>query len=204
MSEARDTILFVGAGGAVASKLLPGLAERYDIVGIAGKRVDLARYCIELAGGELGAEHTRLFEQACSCHRFHSIVWNAVRYFPTPLVESSREMLHREFDLAIALPLACLRAALAHGFTGTFVIVTSGLAFGTRPPWGSYSILKRGQIVMAEYLAAELAGRVQPKAIALGAIAEIPATTLAEVFERAIENADPGKVLYKAYGQKWE
>ncbi|MDO8408305.1 MAG: hypothetical protein Q7S95_03680 [bacterium] len=204
MIDSKKEILFIGAGGAVAGKLLPGLAKTYDIVGIAGRRSDLAPYCIELISGELTSEHERLFGDAFSRYAFHSIIWNAVRYHPMPLIESSRGTLHLEFDLGIALPLACLRAALAHGFAGTFIMVTSGLAFGVKPSWGSYSIMKRGQVIMAHYFAKELGGRIHAKAIALGTIGDIPASTLRNVFERAIENADSDTVAYTAYGPEWK
>jgi NAD(P)-dependent dehydrogenase (short-subunit alcohol dehydrogenase family) len=128
-----------------------------------------------------------------------------VRYHPAPLTETPRGILHLEFDLAIALPLACLKAGLVHGFAGTFILITSGLAFGQSPSWGSYSIVKRGQVIMAEYLSAELAGRgVRTKAIALGSLPQVPRATLAEVARRAIEDKDPGTTLYKAYGPVWE
>lgn len=207
MTGAKEKVLFVGAGGAVASKAIPELAATYDIVGIAGRRRDLERYCIEFASAELTGGAPRIFEELCSRHAFRSIVWNAVRYHPGPLLATSRGALHFEFDIGIALPLECLRAALASGFGNgaTFVTVTSGLAFGMKPSWGSYAIVKRGQVIMTDYLAEELAGRgIHPKAVALGAIADVPAPTLREVFERAIDNADPGKTLYKAYGPDWE
>ena len=203
--DERRKVLFVGAGGAVAGKLLPELAKTYDIVGIAGRRHELAPYCIELVHEELTSGAERLFADIFSRHTFRSIIWNAVRYHPMPLIESSRGTLNLEFDISVALPLTCLRAALTHGFAESFIMVTSGLAFGVKPSWGSYSIVKRGQVILAEYLAVELAGKdIQPKAIALGAIAEVPSATLVQVFERAIENADPGKTLYRAYGTTWE
>ncbi len=205
MTDPKEKVLFVGAGGAVAGKLLPELAQTYDIVGIAGKRCDLAPYCVELVSGELTSGHERLFEDAFSRHAFNAIVWNVVRYHPAPLLATPRGTLHLEFDLGIALPLECLRLAMAHGFSGSFILVTSGLAFGVKPSWGSYSIVKRGQVIMTDYLAQELANRdVYPKAIALGTITNIPVATLVEVFGRAIENADPEKTLYKAYGVEWE
>lgn len=204
MRDARKKILFVGAGGAVAGSLLPELARRYGIVGIAGKRRDLEPHCLEMLSGELTSEGPRLFEEICSRHDFRAIIWNAVRYHPMPLIESSRGTLHLEFDLGIALPLECLKAALAHGFDGSFVFVTSGLAFGIKPPWGSYSIVKRGQVIAAEYLARELGDRIRAKCIALGAISDIPAATLDEVFTRAIENSDPETITYTAYGPEWK
>jgi len=205
MTNVKEKVLFVGASGAVAGKLLPRLTQTYDIIGVVGRRRELEPYCIELIGGELTSEGERLFEGVFSRHAFKSVIWNAVRYHPMPLIESPRGTLHLEFDLGIALPLTCLQVALAHGFAGTFIMVTSGLAFGVKPLWGSYSIVKRGQVIMTEYLAGELASRsVHPKAIALGAIADVPIATLYEVFEHAIENTDPDRVLYEAYGQKWE
>ena len=137
-------------------------------------------------------------------HSFDAIVWNVVRYRPAPLLESSRGTLHLEFDLGIALPIECARIALECGFRGTFTVVTSGLAFGVSHHWGSYSIVKRGQVILAEYLATEAAGRLRPKAIALGTLADVPAPALAEVFLCAMRDSDPEKILYKAYGREWE
>src|SRR3989344_4484116 len=133
MTGEKEKVLFVGAGGPVAGELLPELAERYDIVGIAGHRRDPASYCVELGSGELTSEHERIFADAFSRYSFSAIVWNAVRYHPMPLIESSRGTLHLEFDVSIALPLECLRTGITHGFIGTFVVVTSGLAFGVKP-----------------------------------------------------------------------
>ena len=202
----REKILFVGAGGAVASVLLPSLAKHYDIVGIAGSRKDLERQCIDFYSADLIKE-PGLFSEIFSRHAFKSIVWNSVRYHPGPLLQSSRQTLHEEFDIAVALPVECLRSALEYGFgkDATFILVTSGLAFFTKESWGSYSIVKHGQVILAEYLAQELAAQgVSTKAIALGTVTDIPATTFEEVFLRAIRNADPVKILYKAYGERWE
>lgn len=205
MLDSKKTVLFVGAGGAVAGKLLPELAKRYDIVGIAGGRRDLEPACVDFLSGELTTSAAALFEEAFSRRAFDAIVWNAVRYHPADLLAASRGTLHLEFDLAVALPLECLKAALARGFSGSFILVTSGLAFSVKPGWGSYSIAKRGQVILAECLAAERAGRgVSPKAVALGAIADLPAETLADAFAHAIENTEPDKVLYTVYGPSWE
>lgn len=205
MPEPKKTVLFVGAGGAVASKLIPELARHYDIVGIVGHRQGLAPYCIELLAGELTSGHARLFNEAFSRYKFDAIIWNAVRYHPMPLAESSRGTLHLEFDLAIALPLECLKTALACGFAGSFIFVTSGLAFGVKPSWGSYSIAKRGQVITAEYLSTELGAQgVRAKAIALGTITDLPAITLQDAFMHAIENTHPEKTLYRVYDASWE
>ena len=201
----KSKILFVGAGGVVASKLLPELAKRYAIVGMGGSRRELEPYCIDFLTGEISGAHERLFNEASSQHSFAGIIWNVVRYNPSALLASSRGTLHLEFDLAVALPLECLKVAHAHGFTGSIILVTSGLAFGVKPGWGSYSIAKHGQVILAQYLATELAEqRVHAKAIALGAIADLSAETLAEAFTHAIENTEPTKVVYKVYGPTWE
>jgi len=204
----KKKVLFVGAGGTVAEKVLPRLADAYTIVGIAGHRRDLEPYCTEFHTAELTSDYEHLFEDVLSRHAFHAIVWNAVRYFPAPLLEASRSDMHIEFDIAVALPLECLRRAVAHNFKsgGTFIVVTSGLAFSTKPPWGSYSIVKRAQAILVEYLAQELSLRhIYPKAIALGAVERLLPETLEILFTHAIENSEPEKILYQAYGgAHWE
>lgn len=202
----KEKLLFVGASGAVAEKALPALAEHYDLVGITRTNQALAPYCVELLSGDLTSEASRLFEEVFARHAFSSIVWNVVRYHPSSLMGSTRGAMHVEFDLGIALPLECLKCAVSHGLSeGTFVLVTSGLAFGISPPWGSYSIIKRGQVVLAEYLAAELRDQgIAAKTIALGAVAQVPFSTIGEVFTRAAANTDPEKLLYRAYGKEWD
>lgn len=201
----HENILVVGAGGAVAEKLLPELNQTYKIVGIARRRRELEPHCIELISTELTAGASQIWDNLFSRYDFRAIIWNAVRYHPAPLLETSRGTLHLEFDLAVGLPLECLQAAIDHGFAGSFVLVTSGLAFGTKPPWGSYSIAKRGQVILAEYLAAELhATNVLARAVALGTISAIPTRTINDVFMHAIGDADRNKVLYRAYNETWD
>ena len=105
MKSAAGKILFVGAGGAVAGKVLPELKKHYDIVGIAGRRRDLEPHCLEMLSGELTSEGPRLFEEVCSRHTFRAIIWDAVRYHPMTLIESSRGTLHLEFDIGVVLPV---------------------------------------------------------------------------------------------------
>ena len=136
----KKRVLFVGAGGAVATKLLPELSRMYDIVGIAGQHRELEPYCLELFSGELTTSYARLFEEAFSCHEFDAIVWNVVRFHPMPLIETSRGTLHLEMDLAIALPLECLRAALARGFSGSLPPFTSAAAPPLTPPPRFFSL----------------------------------------------------------------
>ena len=200
----KRSVLFVGAGGQVAGRLLPGLAERYDIVGIAGRRAHLSPYCRRFIQGELTSESARLFDEALADGPFDAIIWNAVRYHLSPMMESTRGSLHLEFDLAIALPLECLRTALARGFSGRFILVSSGFAFGFGPVHGSYSIVKRGQVILAEYLSRELAGRLEgAAAIAVRILSETPDAVLLEAFTDAIEGSVP-KPFYEMGGARWD
>jgi short-subunit dehydrogenase len=172
----KKKVLFVGASGAVASKLIPELSEHYDIVGISRTKRDLSSHCVDFYAGDLFVEYAEIFAQVFDRHEFNSIIWNPVQYHPNALLNTSRQILHAEFDLAVALPLECLRSAINHSFAdGTFLIVTSLLAFGNKPTWGSYSMSKRAQVILAEYLAKEISDkRIFPKAIALGSVSSDP------------------------------
>ncbi len=199
----KKKILFVGAGGMVASAILPRLSKTYEIVGIAGKRDDLRAYCSEFYTGDLVRDHTSLFEKVFTQHVFHSIIWNPGRFFHSKLLDSSREHLLTEFDLGVALPLECLKRgkeSLAPG--ATFVVISSTDAFNMPPGRGSYSIIKRSQVDMVGYLARELSGEdIFSKAIALGRVGEIPTDLLEKAFIRAIENAESlTKALYIVQG----
>ena len=197
-SSVKKKILFVGASGAVASKVLPKLTTEYHIVGISRKQRSLEQYCTAFYTGDLLHDHKSIFQEIFVSHQFEAIIWNPVLYFPRPLITSSREILHTEFDLAVALPLECLKVAMESGFSrGTFIVVTSLLAFGKKPRWGSYSIVKRAQVVLAEYLADELEEKhVAVTAIALGSVGSIPIEKIQAIFKEAIQNNND-TALYK-------
>lgn len=198
MSRKKKKILFVGASGAVAEKVLPFLSERYEIVGISRTRDTLSKYCVQLYKGDLLNSYEQLFTSTFSEHAVEAIIWNPVLYFPQPLLSVSRETLHSEFDLAIALPLECLKYARLYMRTDlAFIFVSSGLAFAQKVPWGSYSIMKRGQVIASEYLAEELKGEVVVRSIILGAVPATPEKHIQKVFSEALEDALSDKVLYK-------
>lgn len=189
METQKKKILFVGAGGEVASKVLPLLAQTYDIVGIAGKRDALRPYCVDMYSGDLFTDYQALFDIAFRAHQFDVIVWNPVKYFFTSLMDSTRESIHREFDLAVALPIECVRAARQiQDFKGTFVIVSSMSAFNYRTDLATYSIVKNAQIRTAEVLSLELRGVVAAKVIAPSTVAHIPTEELLQLFTDAIED----------------
>lgn len=202
----KKKILFVGASGAVASKVIPSISNTYDIVGLVGKRRELEKYCVDFYVGDLLREYKEILNLIFKKHKFDSIVWNPVRYFPGPLLKSSREALHTEFDLAVALPIECLRMAVKHSFgeNCTFLLITSQLGLGKKPGWGSYSIVKRGQFILNEYLAVELFEKgIFPKTLALGSVPKISEEILTDVIIRAIENNDPSKLFYLVHPDSW-
>ncbi len=198
MPSEKQKILFVGASGAVARKVLPLLKDTYDIVGVSREREEGKVYCSDYYTGDLLREHEALFARIFREHHVEGIVWNVVRYFPGPLHQATRPTLHTEFDLAIALPLACLQAALRHGFGegSPFVLVASQLAFGRKMNWGSYSIAKSGQVTLASYLKDELAPAVMPRVVAPGSVPAIPDATLARAFIEALDGGEKARALY--------
>lgn len=198
MSQSKKKILFIGAGGMLASRIIPSLAEQYDIVGIGGRRDDLKTHCVQFLSGNLLQEHRQLFETAFAAHAFDAVVWNPVRYFLRPLMESSRETLHTEFDLAIALPVECLRLFLAQeSAEPVFILVSSLSAFHYNPKLASYGVIKNAQIKLAEVASAELGDRVHMKVVAPGSVPGIETKSLVEAFHKAIENSEPAQMIYK-------
>lgn len=198
METRRKKILFVGAGGEVATKVLPTLAGKYNIVGIIRNRAELSKYCVDVYSGDLFTNYAEIFDVVFRAHQFDAIVWNAVRYFSSSFQNSTREGLHAEFDIAVALPLACVKAARKEqNFKGTFSLISSraGLKF-YREDLATYSLVKNAQIKFAELLAQELEGVVAVKVIAPGAVRSIPKDELVRIFAEAIENADPKRMLY--------
>ena len=198
----------MGASGALAERVIPLLASHYEIVGVTHTSRTLANSMSRLYNGDLLSSHEELFNDIFTAHKIDAVIWNPVRYFPMPLLESSRTILHTEFDLACALPLECVKSAMRHGWgtkgvsSGkTFVLITSLLAFGHKPHWGSYAIAKRAEVVLGEYLEKELAPYgITMKTIALGEVPKISPPFLLEQLTRAIENADTTTQLYKIDG----
>ena len=203
----KKQILFVGASGAVAQKILPHLSHTYSVIGLSRSHTTLRSYCSAYYTGDLLTENAQIFDKLFTAHTFDAIIWNVVRYFPKRLSETSREILHTEFDLGVALPTLCLQSALRHGFTHnkTFTLVSSQLAFGKKPLWGSYSITKRGQIILASYLNDELLEQgVSLKVLAPGRVPDTADTILYDACARAVENTDPEKILYTIHTDRWE
>jgi len=192
MPAEKPKLLFVGASGAVARKVLPTLAERYSIVGVSRAHDEGRPHCIDFYTGDILHDYEGLFSKVFKTHHFDAIIWNVVRYFPGSLHEATRGTLHTEFDLAIALPVACLQFALRSGFGGgsPFVLVSSQLAFGRKASWGSYSIVKEGQVALAQYLTDELSPQVVPRIIAPGSVPAIPGSVLSESFIEALTTGE--------------
>jgi NAD(P)-dependent dehydrogenase (short-subunit alcohol dehydrogenase family) len=194
----KKKILFVGAGGELASRIMPALSERYEIVGIGGRRDELRKYCIDFYLGELFAEYPTLFSAAFSTHRFDAIIWNPVHYYLHPLMESSRESLHAEFDMAVALPVECVRAAFGAGQKGFVMVLISSLsAFGYATHLPSYAIVKNAQIKLAEMLSHELGNDLICKVVAPGSVKKISTDRLVDAFDAALRNSEETKLLYK-------
>ncbi|TAJ16022.1 MAG: SDR family oxidoreductase [Dehalococcoidia bacterium] len=154
----RKRLLFVGSSGESARKLIPHLAKTYDIVGIARSRRELEPYLVEQVTGDLLTSHEQVFDAAFRDGPYDAIIWNAVAYFIEPLTESTRESLHTEFDLAVALPMVCLkRYAQSKGSsTKRFIMMSSQMAFGHKAGLGSYSVMKRAQVTLIGALALEV------------------------------------------------
>lgn len=153
----RKKLLFIGASGTVARILIPRLAETYDVVGVSASRDELASHCLMHFRVDLLRSSERLFEELFAKHSFEAVIWNAVRYFRQPLSKATRITLHTEFDLAVALPLECAKSYLAAHMPKEkrFIAISSQSALGYRNDLASYSIVKRGQLMLMNYLADE-------------------------------------------------
>lgn len=144
----KPSLLFVGASGPVANKVLPELSKHFNIVGISRSRTELATYCTKHILGNLLVSHEELFRDAFATHTYHTVIWNAVAFFPSLIKDASRETLHTEFDLAVALPVSCVQFYLKQK-TSTqkhFIGVSSKSAYGDIAPRASYSMIKRAQL----------------------------------------------------------
>lgn len=196
----KKKVFFVGASGNVAQTVIPALSTSYSIVGLSKHRKDMGRYFTHLYTADLHTEYSHIFTEIMKSHTFDAVVWSPVRYFPSPILHSSREILHTEFDLAVALPLECIKIARMYGFTEnkTFTFVTSGLGFDTKPNWGSYSIAKTAENMLSSSLRLELEEKdIAIKLLALGSIQKTLDSTIIQAFIDCIENTDSGKMLYR-------
>ena len=152
-------ILFVGASGMVANILLPKLSETYSIIGISARRNDLASYCEEHILADLTKGGGIVLPELFLKHEFDIVIWNAVRYFKTPLLGASRLTLLTEFDLAVALPVECVRLYAKADHAGRkkkFIAMASKSAFAYQQGLTSYGIVKQAQITLMDYLAKEV------------------------------------------------
>lgn len=144
----KPSLLFVGASGNVARKVLPDLSKYFNIVGISRSRTELAHYCTKHIVGDLLTSHEKIFRQAFSFSEYNVIIWNVVAFFPSMIKDASRETLHTEFDLAVALPISCVQYYLKQKtpFRKHFIGVSSKAAYGDVAPRASYSMIKRAQM----------------------------------------------------------
>jgi NAD(P)-dependent dehydrogenase (short-subunit alcohol dehydrogenase family) len=202
----KKSVAFIGAGGMVAEKSIPLLAEYYAIVGVGGRRKNLSSHCTDFYSTDLPEDFSSTFRALFDGRVFDALVWNPVTYVPRALLDTTRETLHSEFDMAIALPLECLRTALVHQALSSgapFIITSSQLAFGHKPRWASYSIVKRGQVMLAEYLAREVGDMVTPRCILFGDVPHTDPKICAGAFAEAIENQDREQRLYRVDTDAW-
>jgi NAD(P)-dependent dehydrogenase (short-subunit alcohol dehydrogenase family) len=196
--HARKKILFVGAGGMLAAKILPTLAQHYDIIGIAGKRQELKQYCVDFYSCDLLTEYKTVFKEVLAKHVFDGIVWNPVAYYLKPLLESTRESFHIEFDIGVVLPLELVRMLVSSVAPNVvFVLVSSLSAYGYSPRLATYGVIKRAQLRLVHALSHELGDRMIFKAIAPGSVPKISTEQLVRAFTAALENSEPSETLYK-------
>lgn len=191
----KPFLLFVGASGAVANKVLPELSKHFTIVGISHSRTELAPYCVEHIVGNLLTSHEKIFKQAFALHEYTAVIWNAVVYFPSYLRNSNRETLHTEFDLSVALPLVCAQFYLKQPgmHKKHFIGVSSKAAFGDKAPRASYSIIKRAQMELFTTLAPECP-EICFSVIAPGRVRNITDTRLLQSFMNALGADESGHV----------
>ncbi len=189
-------LLFVGASGMVAGRVLPRLCEEYEIVGISRKNKNLAQYCSTHLLGNLLTSHGELFAEAFSLHSYDVVVWNPVAFFPSRLIEARRETLHTEFDIAVALPLLCIQQYLAQAAPESkrFVGVSSQSAFGDRAPRASYSIVKRAQMDMLRTLSDECP-EILFSILAPASVSNISDEALSGGFRDALSTEGSGAVI---------
>ena len=153
----KKKILFIGASGPVADILIPFLSKEYELVGISATRTSHSPLCVEYIRTDLLRTGEDTLKDVFSRHTFDAVIWNAVQYFINPLAKATRVTLHTEFDLAVALPLTCAHLYLTQPAPADkrFISISSQSAFGARPNLATYSIVKRGQLMLMEYLAQE-------------------------------------------------
>jgi NAD(P)-dependent dehydrogenase (short-subunit alcohol dehydrogenase family) len=202
MGKERKKILFVGAGGQLATVVLPLLAEQYEVVGIGGRRHELKEHCVDFYVGNLLQDYGDLFQKAFEKHTFDAIIWNPVRYFFTPLLGTTRETLHTEFDIGIALPIECVKMLFNSPRVKnktTFVIVSSGSAFRYSTNLASYGIIKNAQIKLGEILNLELSDKLCCKVIAPGSVPKLDPAILTNAFIQSIEDVGEEPLLYKVF-----
>lgn len=153
MTHSRPRVLFVGASGEFATRSVPALSLEYTLIGVSRKKTELAHYCESYYEADLLRESEKLFTDIFSSHEIQSIIWAPVTYFPRPIRESSREILHTEFDLSTALPLLCIQRSFSlQKSLRSFILVGSGLARRPKESWGSYSIAKASQVMLGTVL----------------------------------------------------
>jgi NAD(P)-dependent dehydrogenase (short-subunit alcohol dehydrogenase family) len=196
----KKKILFVGASGAVANKIIPTLSLDNEIIGISKKNKDLEKYCKKFYTHNLLSGSKLFFESFFKQNEIDIIIWNPVVYFPKKIIESSREILHTEFDVAVALPLECLQIAIKNNFKGNkrFIMISSLLAFGYKESWASYSIVKSSQISIMNSFSKEIDSKnIIFKTIAFGAVPTITEKTMQKVFNLALGDGEGVKNIYK-------
>jgi NAD(P)-dependent dehydrogenase (short-subunit alcohol dehydrogenase family) len=193
-------ILFIGASGVVAEKVISELSKQYDIVGVSKSNKKLRNYCTDYYTINLLQEYRTFFSMLFQKHIFDIIIWNPVAYFLLPLDKITRAMFHTEFDVGVVLALECFKSAYANGFSGNkvFIIISSLMAYGVRENRGTYSIVKQAQIRLAESLSCEYdRNDIAFKVIAYDSIPSINEATMIKSFVQSIENTNPEKITLK-------
>lgn len=194
----RKKILFVGASGKVAELMLPILQKDFDIVGISLQNENLKAYCIDFYTFNLHKDFLGGFETIFNRYLFYSIIWNPVVYFKTSLKETSREKMLTELDIAVAIPIECLKIAKKYRQNiELFIFNSSGRAV---EPYdrglATYAIAKNAQIKLTQMINQEpFESGLYAKAILLKNAREISTDFMSTVLEQALSKTNRDFVI---------
>lgn len=194
----RKKILFVGANGKIAELMLPIIVRDFDIVGTSLRNDTMLKYCIDFYTFNLHTDFEKSFETIFNKHSFYAIIWNPVVYFKSSLTETSRGKFLTELDLAVAIPIECLKIAKKVGQEiKLFIFNSSGRAI---EPYdknlATYAVTKNAQLKLAQMINQEpFKSGLRAKTILLKNSRELDEGFMKAILERVLSDSEQETVI---------
>lgn len=165
----RQTVLVIGCGGTLGTRLIEQLEQSHNIIGVARTRPVHFQDKGNFIAGDIASDADQLYEKVvASDSEINSIVFSAVQYDLGELVAKDPQMFLNELQVGLVGPLSLANRFLQQSWiqvdqsqnrkrNRSVLFITSGSGLGIIPNAGqaTYSTVKSAQHMLMKHMALE-------------------------------------------------